>query len=131
MPRSHGAVHRGYTALLLTSLVLALALLSPIVTSALAMSITYGCRNKLTGAVRPLAGAQACRFNEVRVVHWPTAAPGVLISRSNSSNKGPQGLRGPQGQTGAGGPAGPSGPQGLQGETGNTGVTGAQGVTGA
>src|SRR4051795_2802089 len=66
-----------------------------------AKKVQYGCRNKLTGAVRQIARPAAkCHFNGVRV---------LLLSSSGTGSPtlaGPQGADGAQGSAGADGVAG-------------------------
>src|SRR3954453_21767568 len=95
-----------------------------------ATKLRFGCRNKLTGVVRPIAsGSVKCRFDEVRVLRAGTPTP--------SGSKGAQGAQGADGAQGAGGAQGadgargPEGAQGAPGAQGRPGVDGAAGVAGA
>src|SRR3954447_16713480 len=52
----------------------------------------YGCRNRLTGKIRPLAKASAkCRFNEVRVVRQTTTVKSTVGPQGATGDLGPQG----------------------------------------
>ncbi len=104
-------------------------------TEPFASTVNYdpGTQNIATGAIVPVDGANANRFNAkspaavdlvVDVVGYFNAIDAVGVT-------GPTGPTGPAGPTGATGPIGPQGLQGLQGPTGPQGATGPVGATGA
>src|SRR4051794_20005001 len=77
-----------------------------------ASAVKSGCRNKLSGVVRPTTLKQRCRIGEPRVVPSGGTTPGT---RGDTGAAGPQGPQGASGGTGATGAEGPVGPQGALG----------------
>jgi hypothetical protein len=108
--------------------VLVSAILIAGITDSWAQAVISGCVNSRKGALRIVAGSEACRSSEY-FISWNQQ--GIQGPAGPTGAIGSAGAMGPAGHVGPAGPAGPVGPIGPQGSMGLTGPQGPKGDTGS